>query len=329
LSRRAGKQWHLRRWACPAALAALLIGATAARAESVYDEGVRAQMLKRPDGQIAHIETAYNDLFVEKRGPLMSLSTRFKANFNIHSMINLTDPDDLPAPYTQLMMAGLLYTETPRRILIIGLGAGSMSTYLARAMPELQIDAIEIDPGVISVAKQYFGIRQTDRVRIIERDGRVYLARNKEAYDLILLDAFRERGVPFHLLTKEFYSLVKEHLAPGGAMATNVTGGTKLFTSTLVTLRAVFPTVDVYPDFEESDISQAATVAAPTPEPGAEALMERARILQEQYRFRYALPDIAKRRVVDHPAENGQLLTDDFAPVNLYEITPLRRPRRR
>src|SRR5262249_2356641 len=187
-------------------------------------------------------------------------------------------------------------------------------------MPELQIDAIEIDPGVISVAKQYFGIRQTDRVHIIERDGRVYLARNKEVYDLILLDAFRERGVPFHLLTKEFYTLVKEHLAPSGAMATNVAGGTKLFTSTLVTLRAVFPTFDVYPDFEEADVAQAATVAAPTPEPNADVLLQRANALQDRYHFRYALPDIAKRRVVNHAVESGQLLTDDFAPVNLYEV---------
>ena len=329
MSRPTGKRTHYRRWTGLAAFAAVLVGATVAWADGVFDEGVRAQMLKLPDGQIAHVETAYNDLFVEKRGPLMSLSTRFKANFNVHSMINLSDPDDLPAPYTQLMMAGLLYAETIKRVLIIGLGAGSISTYLARAMPELQIDAVEIDPGVISVAKQYFGIRQTDRVHIIERDGRVYLARNKEVYDLILLDAFRERGVPFHLLTKEFYTLVKQHLAPGGAMATNVVGGTKLFTSTLVTLRAVFPTVDVYPDVEETDFSQAATVAAPTPEPTGDALMQRANTLQERYHFRYALPDIAKRRVVNHAAENGQLLTDDFAPVNLYEITPLRRSRRR
>jgi hypothetical protein len=47
--------------------------------------------------------------------------------------------------------------------------------------------------------------------------------------------------VPFHLLTKEFYTLVKQHLAPGGAAAFNVHDGTKLYASTLLTLRAVFP----------------------------------------------------------------------------------------
>ncbi len=195
-------------------------------------------------------------------------------------------------------------------------------------MPDVQIDVVELDPGVISVARQYFGVRETDRLHIIESDGRVYLARHKELYDLILLDAFRELGVPFHLLTKEFYTSVKEHLAPGGAVASNVAGGTRLYSSTLVTLRAVFPTVDVYPDFEDADEAQVVTVAATTPEPGAEMLMERARVLQEDHHFRYPLPSLARRRVVNRSAERGELLTDDFAPVNLYEISPLRRSRR-
>jgi spermidine synthase len=311
-----------------AALAALFLAATGAWAESAVDDGVRAQMLKHRDGTIAHVESQYNDLFIAKWGPMMTLSTRFKASFNIHSMINLTDPDDMPAPYTRLMTAGLLYPEATKRILMIGLGAGSVSTYLVRAIPDAQIDVVELDPGVISVARQYFGVRETDRIHIIESDGRVYLARHKAQYDLIVLDAFRELGVPFHLLTKEFYILVKEHLVPGGAVATNVTGGTRLYSSTLVTLRAVFPTVDVYPDFEDADQAQVVTVAASIPEPSAEMLMERARALQKDYHFRYPLPDLPKRRVVNHSAERGELLTDDFAPVNLYEIEPLKRSRR-
>jgi spermidine synthase len=310
------------------AVAAFLFAATGARAQSIVDEGIRAQMLKHRDGPIAHVESQYNDLFIAKRGPMMTLSTRFKVNYNIHSMINLTDPDDMPAPYTQLLTAGLLYPPSTKRILMIGLGAGSVSTYLLRAMPDVQIDVVEIDPGVISVARQYFGVRETDRLRIIESDGRVYLARHKELYDLIVLDAFRELGVPFHLLTKEFYTIVKEHLAPGGAVASNVAGGTRLYSSTLMTLHAVFPTVDVYPDFEDPDGAQVVTVAAPIPEPSAELLMDRARALQEEYHFRYALPGLAKRRVVNRSAERGELLTDDFAPVNLYEISPLRRSRR-
>jgi spermidine synthase len=310
------------------AVAVLLFSAACASAESPFDEGVRTQMLKRRDGPLAHVETQYNDLFVVKRGPMMSLSTRYKSNYNIHSMVNLAEPDDMPAPYTQLLTAGLLYPEMTKRILMIGLGAGSVSTYLLRAMPDVNIDVVELDPGVVSVATQYFGLRATDRLRIIESDGRVYLARHGGLYDFVVLDAFRELGVPFHLLTKEFYALVKEHLAPGGAVATNVAGGTRLFSSTLVTLRAVFASVDVFPDYEDAEGAQVVMVASPLAEPSAALLTERARVLQEQYQFRYPLPRLVKRRVVNHSAERGELLTDDFAPVNLFEVAPLRRSKR-
>jgi len=310
------------------AVTVLFFGAACASAESPFDEDVRAQMLKRCDGPVAHVETQYNDLFIVKRGPMMSLSTRFKSNYNIHSMINLADPDDMPAPYTQLLTAGLLYPEMTKRILMIGLGAGSVSTYLLRAMPDVEIDVVELDPGVVSVAKQYFGLRATDRLRIIESDGRVYLARHGALYDFVMLDAFRELGVPFHLLTKEFYALVKDHLAPGGAVATNVAGGTRLFSSTLVTLRAVFASVDVFPDYEDAEGAQAVMVASPLAEPSAAMLTEHARLLEEQYHFRYPLPGLVKRRVMNHSAERGVLLTDDFAPVNLYEVAPLRRLKR-
>ena len=96
------------------------------------------------------------------------------------------------------MPAGLLYPEKLKRILMIGLGAGSISTYLGRAMPDVQIDVVELDPGIIAAGKKYFGLQETDKVHYIESDGRVYLNRNKEPYDLIILDAYRELGVPFH-----------------------------------------------------------------------------------------------------------------------------------
>lgn len=310
--------------------AAILIGSlalTSTRAGSLFDESVRAGLLKHADGQVAHVETEYNDLFISKEGPYLLMSTRYRVEHNIHSIINLKDPDDLRAPYTRLISAGLLYPETISRILMIGLGAGSISTYVARAIPDARIDIVELDPGVIHAAKTYFGVQETERVRIIESDGRVYLNRHKEHYDLIMLDAYRELGVPFHLLTKEFYALLKDRLVLGGAVAANIAAGTKLYASTLVTLRAVFPFVDVYPEYEAAKEAQVIMVAAPTPEPGRELLMRRAESLQARYGFRYALPELLKKRVVNRSSENGELLTDDFSPVNLYETIPPR-PRR-
>jgi spermidine synthase len=142
------------------------------------------------------------------------------------------------------------------------------------------------------------------------------------------LDAYRELGVPFHLLTREFYTLVKERLASGGAAAFNIYAGTKLYLSTLVTLRAAFQTVDIYPDWSAPDEAQAIAVAVAATRPGAYTLMQRAVALQDQRHFRYPLPALVGRRDADQNSEGGDLLTDDFAPVNLYETMPIRRQKR-
>ena len=309
------------------AMAALTLTSTRSWAAEPFDATVRAAMLRQHDGQIAHIESEYNDLFVTKTGSFLAMSTRVKSGRFAHSTVNLKDPDDLPIPYTSMMTSALLYPETTNRILMVGLGAGSISTYLGRAMPNVQIDVVELDGGVIATGKTYFGLRETDKVHFIESDGRVFLSRHKEPYDLVILDAFRELGVPFHLLTREFYSLLKTRLAPGGAAVFNVTGGTKLTSSALLTLRAVFPTVDVFPVFDAGSVAELIAVATSAPEPSPGALTQRATALQEQYRFRYPLPRLAATRKAGFTLPGGELLTDDFSPVNLYETMPVA-PRR-
>jgi predicted membrane-bound spermidine synthase len=311
------------------AFAVLVLAGNRAWSDSLVDENARAQMLKHGDGRLAHLETEYNSLFIDKHGSLLGLSSMYKGRPNyIESIVDLKDPDALPVPYNRTMPVALTYLETAKRILMIGLGAGSISTYLGRAMPDAKIDVVELDPGVIAAGKEYFGLQETDRVRFIASDGRVYLNRHNDLYDLILLDAFRELGIPFQMLTREFYELVKQHLAPGGAMASNVAANTKLYLSTLVTLRTVFPTVDVYPEWTDPNEAQAIAVAAPSSRLDAESLMQRAVALQQQYHFRYPLPALVGKRITDWNAEGADVLTDDFAPADLYRVTPVKLPKR-
>ncbi len=307
------------------ALAVHVLTGHPAGAANLVDEEVRAQMLKRADGRIAHVETEYATLFIHKRGAFASLSTRLgKGTGATESVVNLKDPDDMPLLYAPIMTAALVYPQTAKRILMIGLGAGSLSTYLGRAMPDAQIDVVEIDPGVIAAGKEHFGLRETEKVRFIESDGRVYLNRHNGLYDLILVDAYRETGIPFHLLTREFFNLVKERLTPGGAVAININARTKLYVSALVTLRAVFQTVDVYPVWAPEGEPQAVAVATPSSALSADALKQRAIALQERYNFRYPLPGLVGKRPENQNLEGGDLLTDDFSPVNLYETTPIK-----
>ena len=142
-----------------------------ARSESLFDETVRAKMLAHSDGLVAHIETRYNNIFVIKRRAFLLLTTRFAREDHVQSVVDLKDPDDMLAPYTRIVSVALVYPETIQRILMIGLGAGSISTYIGRAMPDVHIDAVELDPGVIAVGKKYFGLKETPRIRLIESDG--------------------------------------------------------------------------------------------------------------------------------------------------------------
>jgi spermidine synthase len=213
------------------------------------------------------------------------------------------------------MTVATIYPGELKKVLMLGLGAGSISTYFGRFMPDVSIDVVEIDRRVIEVAKQYFGLRETERVRYLDADGRVFLNRNKGLYDLILLDAYRGGFVPFHLLTKEFYALLKERLTPGGVIASNVHDGTKLYHSTVKTLGEVFPTLELYPTGAGEVIAMASRAAA----------------LQERYKFRHPLADQLRRRM-DNPraqAAQGELITDDFAPVNLYDAIGRERPKRK
>jgi spermidine synthase len=291
--------------------------APAGRADNLIDEAVRASMLERADGRLAHIETAYNDVFITKRRHQLVMSFQLKGWDYTESVSNLLDPDDLPLRYAQVMTIAAIYPETARKILMLGLGGGSISTYLGRFMPEAAITTVEIDPGVITAAKTYFGLRETERMRYRAGDGRVFLSRNDELYDLILLDAYRGGYVPFHLLTREFYTLVKQRLTPGGAAAFNVHDGSKLYASTVKTLGEVFAALDLYP----SGVGEVIAVASASPlDP--RTLERRAATLQERHGFRFPLPQILRRRL-EQPrlqAANGDVITDDFAPADVYDV---------
>jgi predicted membrane-bound spermidine synthase len=312
---------HPSRRACGIAALSLFVLMTlmapACRAQGAIDEGIRAAMLDRPDGRIAHVETEYNDVFITKRQRQLVMSFQIKGWDYTESVVDLADPDDLPLRYAQVMTIAIIYPQAHQKILMLGLGGGSISTYLGRFVPDALIATVELDPGVISAAKTYFGLRETERVRYHAGDGRVFLNRNSATYDLILIDAYRGGYVPFHLLTREFYALVKKRLAPGGAAAFNVHDGTKLYASTVKTLGEVFPALDLYPTGHGEVVAVAS--AAPLTK---EIREHNAAALQQRYGFRFPLPQILQRRLDHLPSQTaGTIITDDFAPADVYDVT--------
>jgi len=321
-----------RRSAGLAVLAAALVSCTllapvaTAGAEEPFDAAIRAAVLKRKNGLITHVETVYNDIFVSKKDGILKMSFQWQGWEFPESEVNLTDPDDLPMLYSRAVSIAAIHPQEIRRILVLGLGGGAIPGYLARFLPEATIDTVELDPGVIEIAKTYFGMRETAKLRVHEGDGRVFLNRHTEPYDLIIADAFTGSYIPFHLMTKEFYRLVRDRLAPHGVAAFNIIPGNKLYDSNLRTLQDVFANLELYHSGDEEVV----VVCPLDPVTDAQALTQKALAAQERYKFRFDVSKLAAERRIPMPGElKGVLLTDDFAPVSLYDSQGRRYRRQR
>ncbi len=281
-------------------LAASALGATAAHAQGA----------QRP-GLIERRESQYNTIYVARQ-PNGMIAMIFGINQQLfeESLYDPAHPNTLPVTYTRYMTVGLAYTAQARNILEIGLGGGRTIAYLHQYLPSALVTCVELDPEVIALAQRHFGVRPDDRFRIVQRDGRIFLNQTAERRDIILVDAYRGTFVPFHLLTREFFMVAKRRLNPGGVLVQNIEPSTMLFPAAYATLKAVFANVDLYSG--DGNIVAVAYDGAPKTRAQLDA---RAAALQRTSHFPHALPQLlAHRNDVDAP-RGGQVLTDDFAPV--------------
>ena len=260
-------------------------------------------------GLLEKRESIYNNIFIFGDTDSVTMTFGHNKRYYTESSMKLSDPGALTVEYTKLMTVGLAYAAKAERILEIGLGGGRTVTYLNASLPDSAILAVEIDKDVVDLAKKYFGFKESGRMRAVVADGRSFLIRDNDRWDIILIDAYRGPFVPFHLLTKEFYTRVKSRLAPGGVVVQNIEPSTMLFDSATATLNSVFPSVDLY-----DGGGNVVAVAYDGPSMRQSDLMARATAMQSRYNLRYDLRTIlAGRRVLSRPT--GKILTDDFAPV--------------
>ncbi len=182
-------------------------------------------------GDLEHEEvSAFSRIRIRRDGDVRALTfVRDNGQEAVQSRLNLTAPHLLESPYARGMFASYLYQPHPRRVLIVGLGGGAMVRFLSHYEPQVHIDAVEIDPAVVRLADQYFGVRSGGNVRVHTANGVTFVESTTEHYDLILMDAFLRpssdtdsTGVPAGLKTLEFLRRLKQALAPGGVVAFNV-----------------------------------------------------------------------------------------------------------
>lgn len=199
-------------------------------------------------------------------------------------------------------------------LLLVGLGGGSVVKGFASA--GWNIDVVEIDPVVTKVAQRYFGLGPSE-ARVFHMDGRQYFIQGDETFDLVILDAFGSSSIPFHLVTREAFELIRTHLEPDGVLAMNIEAigwGDVLVRSLGVTLQEVFDHVLVLPIAEPPDrIGNLILLAAGRPL----ELVEELPLPSGRFGADYNRAHAWDNRFTPTP-DGAPVLTDEFNPIDIW-----------
>jgi spermidine synthase len=202
----------------------------------------------------------------------------------VETTMDLRAPHRLHHPYGRTMVAAaLVYRPAPSNILLAGLGGGALVKFLERYFPEPKLDIVEIDPVVVRVAGQFFGVGSGGRTRVFVADAFELVRSARERYDVVLMDAFLTpgsgtdgTGVPLRLKSTTFLRSLRERLAENGVAVFNLHHSPRT-SDDISAIREVFPHGVVF-DVPGSGNVIALGTAAPAL-PGAADLRERARRL--------------------------------------------------
>ncbi len=260
-------------------------------------------------------ESIYNYLQVKEDEDSVTLSTNVL--FGVQSVYQ--KDAGLTGMYYDYALAGPLLAGADRDeadVLVLGMGTGTFAVQTRRYFPRSRISGVEIDEKITELAGEYFALPED--IPVTTYDGRAYLAADDGTYDVILVDAYQDITIPFQMSTVEFFTLVREHLRPGGVMVVNMNmhteeeGNINQYLSD--TIASVFPCV-------------ATADVAGTTNRELFACMENG-LLDSLGQRAAALPDGDLRDLLTEVADRmtpytprDYLLTDDKAPVELLGMS--------
>lgn len=154
-------------------------------------------------------------------------------------------------PWDYFLLAPQFRKQHPGQVedvLIIGLGTGTVSKLYNQVYGDrTHIDGVEIDPQIIDIGRDMFDMNEPN-LNAVAEDGRYFLRRTDRAYDVVMVDAYRQPYIPFQLTTTEFFEEIQDHLEDDGIVALNAGRAPddfRLVEALSKTMRAVFPTVFV------------------------------------------------------------------------------------
>lgn len=209
-------------------------------------------------------------------------------------------------------------TRPPGRIAILGDAAGTVARAYGHFFPRTRVDAVELDGELTALGRRWFGLRGP-RLHIYTADARPWLAATRARYDSIFLDAYRQPYIPFYLVTREFFGIVRAHLRPGGTFIVNVghiPGSDALERVVTATVRSRFRFV--LRDHLGADNTLLVASQRPLRAADLTASGVRAPAALEGLR-------VAVARRLGPPLSGGEVFTDDRAPVEwLTDLSILR-----
>jgi predicted membrane-bound spermidine synthase len=204
------------------------------------------QALKKNTGQIYETESAYNYIQVAEVGGFTIL--RLNEGQGVHSIYH---PDILQhdGPWDQFMVSPYFYADKKssdvNRVAIIGLAAGTTARQMTAVYGDIPIDGYELDPEIVRVGQEYFGMTMPN-LNIIIGDGRLNLEQSEHKYDIIAVDAYRPPYIPPHMTTREFFEICASHLTDDGVLTINsasVPGDRRLISGLATTMGTIFPSI--------------------------------------------------------------------------------------
>jgi spermidine synthase len=203
---------------------------------------------------VEKIDGVYSPLFLFRQDNAPSIVDVATSSFGYQSGL---DRDNLATPVSDyLKLFATLSDLAPPTQSVLFVGGSLMSAPIALSLrhPNSHSDVIEMEPAYVPLVDLH-GMGLDDRIHIYVDDARVKLQRIQAStfYDYIVLDAYSSDGtIPPHLVTREFFALIKNMLRPEGFVAMNVVGSwegkdAELAHSVHATLKSVFPYIEVLP----------------------------------------------------------------------------------
>ncbi len=204
---------------------------------------------KNSEGLIYESDSAYNYIQVLELNGFHLL--RLNDGQGVHSIYHPLE-DNYQGPWEQVLVApffnpGPIALNEIDSMAIVGLAAGTTARQASLVYPDIHIDGYEIDPNIVEVGYEYFGM-DIPNLEVHVQDGRWGLSTSPNHYDIISVDAYRPPYIPWHLTTREFFQEVYDHLETDGVMVINVgrsSDDRRIINALGSTILDVFPTIHV------------------------------------------------------------------------------------